>query len=82
MASEELWGYTINRALFSAESEDNSNNVWNAAFNQGIGEFGNNNANNDNNNGARPDFYLKSDIEITGGDGTKGNPFIIKVNPV
>jgi len=56
LASEELWGYTINRALFSAESDDNSNNAWNVAFNQGIGEFGNNNANNDNNNGARPDL--------------------------
>ena len=27
--------------------------------------------------GARPVLYLKSDIEITGGDGTKGNPFVI-----
>ena len=78
MASEELWGYTINRALFSAESEDNSNNAWNAARETGLAGLDNNNANNDNNNGARPVLYLKSDIEITGGDGTKGNPYTLQ----
>ena len=77
MASEELWGSTINRALFSAESEDNSNNVWVAAFTQGVGAFGDNDASDDYTTGARPVLYLKSDIKIESGNGTKGNPFII-----
>lgn len=76
--NEELGGigyWTMN--AFSAESDDDSDYVWGAAFAQGVGGFGNDNAGNDNNNGARPVLYLKSDIEITGGDGTKGNPFVI-----
>ena len=58
-------------------SEFGSGDVWDAAFIQGVGAFGNGSADFDYNNGARPVLYLKSDIEITGGDGTKGNPFVI-----
>ena len=76
--NEELGGigyWTMN--AFSAESDDYSDYVWNAAFRQGVGVFACSNADNDNHYGARPVLYLKSDIEITGGDGTKGNPYII-----
>ena len=76
--NEELGGigyWTMN--AFSAESDVDSDLVWYAAFYQGVGFFDPNNAVNDLINGARPVLYLKSDIEITGGDGTKGNPFVI-----
>lgn len=76
--NEELGGigyWTMN--AFSAESGDSSYNVWNAAFGQGVGAFGSCSADRDSDRGARPVLYLKSDIEITGGDGTKGNPFVI-----
>ena len=76
--NEELGGigyWTMN--AFSAESVDYSDTVWFAAFFQGVGGFGNSRAGSDGRNGARPVLYLKSDIEITGGDGTKGNPFVI-----
>ena len=69
-------GYLTMNA-YSAESGDRSNNVWYAAFLQGVGVFGYSNADIDDGYGARPVLYLKSDIEITGGDGTKGNPFVI-----
>ncbi len=75
--NEELGGigyWTMN--AFSAESDDDSYRVWYAAFYQGVGVFGGNDAYVDY-YGARPVLYLKSDIEITGGDGTKGNPFVI-----
>ena len=67
--------WTMN--AFSAESDDYSYYVWTAAFLQGVGEFGGSYAYYDVVYGARPVLYLKSDIEITGGDGTKGNPFVI-----
>ena len=76
--NEELGGigyWTMN--AFSAESDDDSYGVWNAAFSQGVGVFGGSDARIDSSYGARPVLYLKSDIEITGGDGTKGNPFVI-----
>lgn len=76
--NEELRGigyWTMN--AFSAESDGGSSGVWNAAFDQGVGVFGGSTAGIDSNYGARPVLYLKSDIEITGGDGTKGNPFVI-----
>lgn len=76
--NEELGGigyWTMN--AFSAESGDNSYLVWIAAFLQGVGEFGDGSADFGDFYGARPVLYLKSDIEITGGDGTKGNPFVI-----
>ena len=76
--NEELGGigyWTMN--AFSAESDDYSYYVWHAAFRQGVGVFGGDIARNDYYFGARPVLYLKSDIEITGGDGTKGNPYII-----
>ena len=76
--NEELGGivyWTMN--AFSAESVDDSYYVWGAGFLQGVGKFGNGDASLVNLTGARPVLYLKSDIEITGGDGTKGNPFVI-----
>ena len=76
--NEEISGtsyWTIN--AFSAESGDNSNNVWHVAFTQGLGGFGCNTASHDSYNGARPVLFLKSSIQITGGDGTKSNPYIL-----
>ena len=76
--NEELGGivyWTMN--AFSAESEDSSRIVWYAAFFQGIGELGNNYAYDDITSGARPVLYLKSNIELTSGTGTKLDPFII-----
>ena len=76
--NEELGGigyWTMN--AFSAESGDGSGIVWAAAFFQGVGAFVYRSAGSGSDDGARPDLYLKSDIEITGGDGTKGNPFVI-----
>ena len=67
--------WTIN--AFSAESDDRSYNVWSAAFFQGIGAFGYNVAYHDNDIGARPVLYLKSDIELTSGTGTELDPFVI-----
>ena len=71
----EIWYWTMN--AYSVESDDGSHGVWTAAFRQGVGGFGSGYARNDIDYGARPVLYLKSDIEITGGDGTKGNPFVI-----
>ena len=76
--NEEFGGigyWTMN--AFSAESDGGSHGVWRAAFARGVGAFGNSRADGDRDGGARPVLYLKSDIEITGGDGTKGNPFVI-----
>ena len=69
-------GYWTMNAFFD-EFIGGSHVVWIAAFSQGVGGFANENANSDDTDGARPVLYLKSDIEITGGDGTKGNPFVI-----
>ena len=77
--NEEISGtsyWTIN--AFSAESDDNSNVVWHVAFAQGLGGFGNNTASHDSYNGARPVVFLKSSTQITGGDGSKSNPYIIQ----
>ena len=76
--NEELGGigyWTIN--AFSAESGDTSNTAWNTAFYQGCGMFGGNSADYDDYIGARPVLFLKSSIQITGGDGTKSNPYIL-----
>ena len=76
--NEELGGigyWTMN--AFSAESDDASNFAWGAAFTQGVGAFGYNDASIDHNYGARPVLYLKSTIQITGGNGTKLDPFVI-----
>ena len=73
--NEEISYWTMN--AFSAESDDRSYYVWGAVFLQGVGVFGRSSAYIDNDAGARPVFYLKSDIELTSGTGTKGNPFII-----
>ena len=67
--------WTINAA--SAESGDRSDRVWDAARDAGLAGLVDDDADIDDYGGARPVLYLKSDIEITGGDGTKGNPFVI-----
>ncbi len=67
--------WTIN--AFSAESVDGSDAVWVTTFAQGIGAFSGGSASVDSNIGARPVLYLKSTIQITGGNGTKGNPYVI-----
>ena len=69
--------WTMN--AFSKESSNYSYYVWYAAFIQGVGGFGYSDAYIDFGSalGARPVLYLKSDIEITGGDGTELNPYII-----
>ena len=76
--NEELGGivyWTMN--AFSVESDDYSDYVWVAAFLQGFDVFGNDIANDDYRGGARPVLYLKSNIELTSGTGTKLDPFII-----
>ena len=76
--NEEFGGiYYFTMNAFSKESDVTSHNVWIADFTQGVGVFGLDTASGDYFYGARPVLYLKSDIEITGGDGTKGNPFVI-----
>ena len=76
--NEELGGigyWTIN--AFSAESEDDSDYAWGAAFLQVAGFFGGGSADIDDRYGARPVLYLKSDIELTSGTGTELDPFVI-----
>ncbi len=77
--NEELGGIaygTMN--AYSLESVDYSHGVWHATFGRGVGAFGPNFADHDGNDGARPVVFLKSSIQITGGDGTKSNPYIIQ----
>ena len=76
--NEELGGigyWTMN--AFSAESDDYPGFAWRAAFSQGVGQFGRYFASNDYYNGTRPVLYLKPDIKIASGDGTKSNPYVI-----
>ena len=72
----EIGYWTMN--AFSAESVDFSYPVWYAAFYQGFGAFDHYSATYVNSNGARPVLYLKSTNQITGGDGTKGNPYTLQ----
>ena len=67
--------WTIN--AFSAESDDYSNDAWNAARGAGVAGLGYGIAYSGSSNGARPVLYLKSNIELTSGTGTKLDPFII-----
>ena len=73
--NEELGYWTINQ--ISVDSGANSGFVWFAASSQGEGGFVGSAANLDDYSGARPVVFLKSSIQITGGDGTKSNPYII-----
>ena len=76
--NEELVGigyWTMN--AFSAESEDGSYGAWYAVRDTGLAGLGVANAYYGNFGGARPVLYLKSTIQITGGDGTQSNPFVI-----
>ena len=67
--------WTIN--AFSAESGDDSGTAWDAVRVAGLAGFVSDSAYFDNIRGARPVVFLKSSIQITGGDGTKSNPFVI-----
>ncbi len=72
----DLTGYWTMNA-FSTESEDFSSYAWNAARGAGLAGLGYGFAIGDSADGARPVLYLKSDIELTSGTGTKLDPFII-----
>ena len=76
--NEELGGigyWTMN--AFSAESVGDPDDVWGAVFIQAIGAFSVYDAHSDYYNGARPVVFLKSTVQITGGNGTKSNPYVI-----
>ncbi len=67
--------WTINS--LSSESNPQPYTVWIGGFRQGIGELNGEEAYIGRYMGTRPVVYLKSSAEITGGDGTKGNPYVI-----
>ena len=67
--------WTINEA--SAESGDHSRGAWRAIRRPGFAGLAYLHANLDDYGGARPVLYLKSDIELTSGTGTKLDPFVI-----
>ena len=73
----DLTGYWTMNA-FSTESEDFSSYAWNAARGAGLAGLGYGFAIGDSADGARPVLFLKSSIQITGGDGSKSNPYIIQ----
>ena len=76
--NEQLSGiqyWTMN--AFSAESDSYSNNVWYVMYRQNVGNFGHGISAYDYFRGARPVVFLKLSTQITGGDGTKSNPFVI-----
>ena len=73
--NEEITYWTMN--AFSAESDDYSDYAWGGAFSQGIGVVRYYRADAPFSISARPVVFLKSSIQITGGDGTKSNPFVI-----
>ena len=68
--------WTINS--LSSESNPRPDMVWIGGFRQDIGELNGEEAYIGRYMGARPVVYLKSFTEITGGDGTKSNPYIIQ----
>ena len=72
--------WTIN--AFSAESGGHSDDAWGAAREAGLAGLAYNNARIDYNTGARPVLYLKSDIALTSGTGTKLDPFQFRNDPV
>ena len=76
VASEGIAYWTIN--AFSMEDTDAMSVAWMVAFTQGYGGFLYYETDRDDMIGARPVVFLKSSIQITGGDGTKSNPYIIQ----
>ena len=76
VASEGIAYWTIN--AFSMEDTDAMSVAWMVAFTQGYGGFLYYETYRDDMIGARPVVFLKSSIQITGGDGTKSNPYIIQ----
>ena len=79
--NEEVGGVIIYWTMnaFSAESDDYLHNSWDVMFIPDLysGMMAGSANNYDNPHGARPVLFLKSSIQITGGDGTKSNPYII-----
>ena len=76
--NEQLSGiqyWTMN--AFSAESNNYSHNAWVIFLGAGLAGFGDISVFSDDFTGVRPVIFLKSSIQITGGDGTKSNPFVI-----
>ena len=69
-------GYWTMNAL-STESDSSSTDALAVGFLQGAGIFNGANSFVVSIFGARPVVFLKSSIQITGGDGTKSNPYII-----
>ena len=67
--------WTIN--AFSVESEDGSYGVWIVDRAPGLAGLIGGDAYYDTHCGAHPVLYLKSDIELTSGTGTKLDPYII-----
>lgn len=57
--------------------EDQSYLVFAAGRGTGLAGFDRSDAGYGDGIGARPVLFLKSSIQITGGDGTKSNPFVI-----
>ena len=74
--NEEISYWTMN--AYSRESDDYSDHVWRAAFDQGVGAFGGDFADYDIDYGARPVVFLKSSTQFISGTGTKDNPYMIK----
>ena len=73
-----IYYWTMNeKSRESAPDFSYSFNAWVVAFRKGEGSIGADNARTDRYLGARPVVFLKSSIQITGGDGTKSNPYII-----
>ena len=79
--NEEVGGVIIYWTMnaFSAESDDYLHNSWDVMFIPDLysGMMAGSANNYDNPHGARPVLFLNSSIQITGGDGTKSNPYII-----
>ena len=75
-ASQQDEGYNSSSNMWLI-SPHNVSYGWNI-LNNGMGSYSNT-IPSDNTAAARPSLYLKSTVKITGGDGTKSNPFTISL---
>ena len=75
-ASQQGEGYNSSSNMWLI-SPHNVSYGWNI-LNNGMGSYSNT-IPSDNTAAARPSLYLKSTVKITGGDGTKSNPFTISL---
>ena len=69
--------WTIN--AFSAESVERSHRAWYVAHISGVVGLVNFDAYGNSSIGARPVVFLNSSIQITGGDGTKENSYLLSI---